>query len=159
MPRPLYIICAESGSEDNRTGLVSHYNVIETIQLQKQPEGMPPGAVEPGSIRLPMLKFRATAVWMKREDEPQGEYEFEMKLYIPPTSKEVLVQSGTFSFSPGKPLYRIVLIAAGPAFESPGTFRVESRVRRIGTDKWETQDYPIPVVLGLTPSDSSPAEE
>ena len=84
---------------------------------------------------------------MKREDEPAEEYEYETRLYVPPTNKELLVQSGRFSFSPGKPFYRIILIAAGPPFEGPGTLRIESRVRLVGADKWETQDYPIPVQM------------
>jgi hypothetical protein len=146
MPRPHYIIVSESGAEDTSTGLVSHYNVLESIRVQKHDAGMPRGAVS-GQVQVPWMTFRATAVWMKREDEPDGEYEYEMRLYIPPSNKELLAQSGEFTFSPGKPFFRITLVAGGPPFEGSGTFRIESRVRLVGTDKWETQEYPIPVEL------------
>jgi hypothetical protein len=35
MPRAVYIICSESGAEDERTRLVSHFNVIERVELTK----------------------------------------------------------------------------------------------------------------------------
>src|SRR6516162_554291 len=130
MPRPLYIICAESGSEDARTGLVSHFNVIESIQVWKRVDSN-----SSDQVRLPMLTFRATAVWMKNEGEPDGEYEFQMVLHLPPTNKELVAQEGRFSFL-GKPFFRIALIAGGPPFEGPGVFRIESRVRRVGAEKW-----------------------
>lgn len=33
MPQPVYIICSESGSVDKFTNRISHFNVLEELQL------------------------------------------------------------------------------------------------------------------------------
>lgn len=141
MPRPVYIICSESGSQDLNTGLVSHFQVIETIQISQIP--IPAGA----PVAVPALMFRATAVWMRNDDDPPDqEYEFETAFYPPPLGAEQIVQQGRFVFEAGKPLYRMIVMGQGPPFDGAGLFRIESRIRVAGQEGWLRQDYPIPVV-------------
>ncbi len=140
MPRPVYIICSESGSEDAQTGLVSHYHVIEKLrvvdfaQLQRQ------GA----AVLVPTNMFRATAVWMRTEDDPpEQEFEFETAFYMPPDGEELVVQKGRFFFTPEKPLYRMMVSGQSSPLPAPGLLRVENRVRRVGAKEWIRQDFPI----------------
>jgi hypothetical protein len=141
MARPVYIICSESGTEDKLTGLVSHFNVLERIQISKVPSSGPEE-----TILVQTLTFRATAVWMRSEDDsPDKEFEYQTILHIPPDNREQVVQEGRFFFGADKPLYRIVVMGSGPPFAGPGIFRIESRIRKVGDETWLRQDYPIEV--------------
>jgi len=138
MPRPLYIVCCEAGSEDRRTGLLSHFQLYEKITLRRLP--LPQG--RPVVMSLPM---RVVAVWMKFPDDPQEqEYDFEMAFYLP-DGREVIPHRGTFAFEPAAWQYRIAVHAnTFPPGLTTGTFRIECRIRRAGTtEDWVRQDYPI----------------
>jgi hypothetical protein len=38
MPKPIYILRSESGSEEKTTGLGRHFNVLEQFELNSSPE-------------------------------------------------------------------------------------------------------------------------
>lgn len=142
MPRPVYILCSESGSQDASTNLVSHFQVIETMQISPIPES------DAKVLVVPAVSFRMTAVWMKKPEDPEGqEYDFETVFYLPPDGEELIVQTGKFAFDGGKLLYRMIVIGLGPPFKGAGLFRVESRIRAVGQQEWLTQDYLIPISL------------
>ena len=146
MPRPVYIICSESGSDDLRTGLASFFNIIEKIQVARHPAQLSPK----GSFPLPVTPFRVTAVWMEeKDDKPSQEYEYEMRLVLPPAIV-VTPLEGKFTFEAGRILYRMSIIGALPAFAESGMFVAESRIRKVGELTWKSQDFPIPVEI-LTP--------
>jgi hypothetical protein len=142
MPKPVYILCSESGSEDKATSLVSHFNVIEQIELRelpRPPEGMIP-LVHPLSTQI-------TAVWTRAEgDDPTHLYEFKITIFLPPDGKELPVGSGTFIFD--KPRFRATAYVKGLVMNGPGSFRAEGRVRPVGSneDSWVVQNYEIPVL-------------
>jgi hypothetical protein len=141
MPKAVYILCSESGSEDKTTNVVSHFNVIEQIEIREL--ARPPGSVP----FVQALSCRITAVWAKAEsDEPSQEYEFRFSLYLPPEGNELPIGSGTFSLE--KPRFRAMGFVAGLVFPGTGTFRVECKIRPIGggEDSWITQSYEIPVI-------------
>jgi hypothetical protein len=141
MPRPVYILCSESGSQDLTTGLLSHFQVIETLNISAVPF---PAA---GVVVVPALMFRATAVWMRNADDlPEQEYEYETAFYFPPEGAEQVVQQGKFIFEADKPLYRMIVIGQGPPLSGPGLFRIENRIRKVGQAEWLRQDYHIPIV-------------
>jgi hypothetical protein len=144
MPRPVYILCSESGSEDAQTRLLSHFNTIERIRIAP----LPAEIVQPGKpIPIPSVALRATAVWMSNEeDSPEQEYEYQMAFYLPPDGEEQLVLEGRFFFDADKPLYRMVVLGMWPPFRAPGVLRIESRIRPVGGTEWLRQDYPISVV-------------
>src|SRR5260370_17632034 len=107
MPRPVYIICAESGAEDTLTGLLSHYKVLEKIQETASTQEQ----IEPGPNVISLQPLRVAAVWMRTEgDTIQQKYEFETPFILPPRGKKIVVPSGNFSFSPLNPPYRILVI-------------------------------------------------
>jgi hypothetical protein len=142
MPKPVYILCSESGSEDKATSLVSHFNVIEQIELRefpKPPEGFPP-MVQPLSMQI-------TAVWMRAEgDDPDQEYEFKITIFLPPDGKELPAGAGTVLFD--RPRFRATAYVQGLLMSASGSFRAEGRMRPIGghEDSWVTQTYEIAVL-------------
>ena len=150
MPKPVYILCSESGSLDAQSNLVSHYQVIEQFQVAQIPESV----LRSGQpVIVPQLKIRITAVWMRElEDSPEEPFEGEVLFYLPPDGKELVVHKATFSFGEGK-LYRFIVVALGPPFPGAGVLRVVARVRRSGEEAWlAQQEYPILVEL-LPPPD------
>ena len=83
MPKPVYIICSESGSEDKTTSLVSHFKVLEQIEIREPPK--PP---EGGTIVIGPLNFQMVAVWTAAEgDDPDQKYECVTSLFLPPDSR------------------------------------------------------------------------
>ena len=166
MPKPVYIICSESGSEDRLTGLISHYKVVEQILLQEAPlpkEGEP--------VVIPALRLQFMVVWaMSEDDRPGDEYEFSHSLFLPPDEKEVPLPGGTIFYEEGKHRCRFAVILDGLMFNGVGLFKVESKIRRVGEERWLSQIYEIPVIKHSHPNqpgggrhapggNGSPAEE
>jgi hypothetical protein len=146
MPKPVYIICSESGSEDKYTGLVSHFRVIEQINLQELPlpqEGKP--------LVIPAMPLQFTAVWaMAEDDRVNDEYEFRNSVVLP-DGKEITVQEGTIFFEENKTRQRFLVVLSRLTVNQPGLFKVESRFRRTGQENWLSQSYEIPVVRNSPP--------
>ena len=152
MPRPVYIVCSESGAEDTLTRLLSLFNVIEKIQIKNLPSAPPPGE----RLLVPTLTIRTTAVWMKTEnDVPDQEYEFQTVFCFPPDGRETVIQEGRLFFNADMPFARLATIVTSPPFPGPGLFRVLNRIRRVGTQEWLAQDYPI--VIEREPAPASDA--
>lgn len=148
MPKPVYIICSESGSEDRLTGLISHFKVVEQILLQESP---PP--VEGKPVVITAMPFQFMVVWaMSDDDRPGDEYEYCHSLFFPPGEKEVSLPGGTIFFEQGKPRYRFAMVLAGLTFKDVGIFKVESKIRRVGEESWLSQTYEIPVIKHSPPS-------
>jgi hypothetical protein len=148
MPKPVFIICSESGSEDRVTGLVSLFKVIERIELHDRP------APEEGRPIVPHpLPFQFVAVWALSEgDDTDHEYEFEHKLTLP-EGRETTLQSGTFFFEKERPRHRFTVIVNGFVPKGAGLFRVESRIRKVGEGNWLVQAYEMPVIQSSGESD------
>jgi hypothetical protein len=151
MPKPVYILCAESGAEDRITGLVSHFNVIEQIELReypRPPEGMA-AMVQP-------LSMQVTAAWMRVDgDDPSQQYELKLSVFLPPDGKEVLVGSDTIVMD--KLRYRATAYVKGLLMSNAGSFRAESRLRPVGSgdDSWLVQTYEVAVLyIKLDATDS-----
>jgi len=148
MPKPVYIICSQSGTVDQATNLVSLFHVVESLYVRPETPEYP----------TPSLTFRTTAVWMRAErDGPDDEYESEFLLHLPGQQPESPPGfTGRFRFT--QYFHRLVLDltlvrspdAGGIRFSTPGILRVECRIRPIGGKDWLSQEYPI--VLNLAPS-------
>lgn len=134
MPRPLYVICSESGSEDRETGLLSIYNVVDKLQVHN--------AASPEQRQnAPLTQLRITSVWMSEPGDEGNEFEFEVVLR-PPHGEEFKAGRGTFTFA--LPFFRIVAKIIGPLpIKGEGTLWVESRARKIGTKGWKAHEIPI----------------
>lgn len=143
MPHPVYIICCESGAEDRFTGVLSHFNVFEKFLVWKSNEGKAPELPERG-MSTTLQRMRVISVWMKSDDDPDdAEFEYSVEVTLPnDEANTTVVNSGKFSFT--KPLHRMVINFIGkPNVTRPGVLWLESKVRRIGTDSWISQRYPI----------------
>jgi hypothetical protein len=139
VPRPVYIICSESGSEDRQTALFSFFNIIEKIQIENRPAD--------GEVKLVgTMPFRATAVWMATDPEDwTEEYEAQMVFLLPRSNKELVVYEAPFRFGHDmlKPMQRFTVAGYCPPLDGPGFLRIESRIRKRGESNWLKQDYPI----------------
>jgi hypothetical protein len=148
MPRPVFIICAQSGSEDKDTHLLSMFNIMERIIIAPLPEGSDPLTTQPTNT------LRVAAAWMRTEgDVPQKEFEHQMVFRPPSGQPPVTTEIVRFRFD--KPYYRATAITSGFLFfAGMGILLVESRIRPVGTEEWLSQDYPI-----LVSQPDGPTEE
>jgi hypothetical protein len=134
MPKGIYVICSESGSEDKETGLLSLFNIIDKIQFAKGPA--------PQKNSAPLTQLRMTACWMREEMDKDHDFEFEAVLKLPMEIDEVVIGKGTFIFD--NPFFRINVRILGPLnFKGDGILLMESRVRKIGARAWHTHSRPI----------------
>jgi hypothetical protein len=144
MPIPVYIVCCESQSVDAATGLISHFNIFNQLNV---------AAVAPGESITPTptltmwFKMTASATWMRGDDD-EDEFEFQTVL-IAPGKPESKIAEGRFTFS--KQFQRIDSIVMGQIFTESGTFFVDSRIRKVGSDTWFSQRYYILVEAQLAP--------
>lgn len=138
MPRPLYIVCSESAAIDQDTNRASLFNVVEGLQVTVVPK--PSGE---GVAFVKTLDFRGIAVWMRNEDDdPEDEYEFELAARAPGDADENVFGDGKFKFT--KRLHRFnVLIGVHKPWTESGMFVFTSRIRRVGTSEWLSQEFPI----------------
>jgi len=159
MPRPVYILCCDSMSIDPLTGLPSYINVYDTITVNV----VPVATSQPVPLRL-----RASALWVLEQGEVFGlEYEHQF-LFRDPAASDVLTnesptagQSALVRFVFDKQYYRADAIIQGQPFSGPGIYRIESRLRQVGADRWLTQYFPLRVEViqhnhGPTPNLPSP---
>ena len=94
MPKPVYMLCCLSGSDDHNTGLPSHFNVIDRLELREitvaLPEGVKPFIVYTQPIRI-------VAVWWAVEDADfETEFEMELRGFLTPSKMETTFFSGKF---------------------------------------------------------------
>lgn len=137
MPRPIYIICAESGAEDKLSGLVSHYNVVECMAIRKIPK-----APESSSIVIAPSPLWITALWERTSGDEGQQFEFETVLILPPDQQEVKAASGVFAFEKLRHRFTVRMMGLIP-FRGPGTCWVESRVRQVGATEWLKQSFSL----------------
>lgn len=99
MPRPAYIICAESGANDKETSRLSHFNVIERLQVGLRVHGKP-SRNRKATILAEVFSFHIYAVWALGIREKMGdEYDFEMSIKRPWDAKAKVVHQGKFVFA------------------------------------------------------------
>lgn len=137
MPRPIYIICAQSGAVDRTTGLESLFKVLEKVQFSHQPQG----------FRTPAsaLPFRMVAAWLRTRNDPQGEvvYESEIAAHVE-GHDEVVVSTGQIVSNDA--ILRVTaegVLPVTPGFPRSGLYEIECRIRPVGQQEWLRQSYPI----------------
>jgi hypothetical protein len=142
MPKPLYILCSESGSDDKTTSMVSIFNVLEQIELRQAPK-----TPEGGLQIFPGLSLYVVAAWAATpEDDPEESFQYVLSLFLPPKDEVIDLLNGTFKFD--KPRFRMAAVLKGVQFRGPGIFRAESKIKRQadGDDAWLVQRYDVDVV-------------
>lgn len=155
MPRPVFIICAESVAHDKTTNLISLFHVLEGFQIFRAPDvatikkGMPKHHVS--SVAQPL--FVGVAKWRRNpEDDPNDEYEYELTATSPGVIEPKMLGRGTFAFSQTSHQFFARMQADWTA---EGTFRFASRIRKVGGSEWLSQDYEIDVLFVDIPGEPS----
>jgi hypothetical protein len=152
MPRPIYIICSQGGSEDKASGQVSLFNVIDKLFLRRNQPNTPPPPPQPG-----ISQIRITASWMRVSGDYDQEFEFETRMFFPPENAMYGVAKGTFTFA--QDWQRLTNVLVGPLpIQGPGILRVQNRVRRKGSEEWVAQECPI-IVEEVVPPPPPPEPE
>lgn len=141
MPKPVFIICSESGSVDRFTNLLSIHNIIERLSIRKRDE-RDGGEVPDG--HAPWLSIRVTALWEAEDDDRDERFEYQVGLRFP-EQEEKTVAEGEFMFKSRN--YRFVIRADGPPPSQDGSLIASSRIRRTGDDVWLSQEYEIEVEM------------
>jgi hypothetical protein len=137
MPKPVHIVCSESGSEDRITGKVSLVNLIEKIQIQKIPE-------KQTVVILAQFSLWVSSLWHREKHDEDKEFEYESLLYLPPEDSVVDAGKGAFLFN--KQSARITARFSGLIpFKGPGIMRAVVRIRAISGGDWISQEQPIEV--------------
>lgn len=139
MLRPVYIIASQSTAEDKLTNLMSLFSVFESVEFHAEPIS--------GNHPMPAQQFRVVAVWMREEGDEAIEFEQQFRFHRPGLGIEEVSAPAQFRFeSPERWLHRFMLICNSfPPVSASGIFEVESRVRRVGSEDWVSQRYPIRV--------------
>jgi hypothetical protein len=141
MPKPLYILCSESGSEDKNTGIASYFNVLDLIEIRELPK--PPE----GAIHLVQpIRFQIVAVWARTsEDDLEHPFQFTVSLFLPLKEEPLDLANGIFTFE--KPRFRATTIVSGLIFAGAGVMRAESKIRKLGDgdESWLVQSYDVEV--------------
>jgi hypothetical protein len=143
MPKPNYIICSESGSEDKETGLISLFNLVDTFQITKGP---------PLPTASPIAQLRVTSSWMRESGDEGKDFEFEA-LVKPPHGDEIKLAKGSFEFKTKFARVSVRLLGLFPV-TGEGIFWVETRIRRSGSKGWTSQKTPL--IFELIPSSPNP---
>lgn len=150
MPRPVYIILARIVVEDRTNGLVSIANVIEQIEIHRLPAaGASPEHVAATNVAtLQAQENEAIAVWMRNESDADDRVFQHQFVIVTPENEARVADPEPFSFEPGKFLQRFKLTVRGvPLLDKSGIVEIESRVRAIGEDAWQSQKYPYSILV------------
>jgi hypothetical protein len=140
MPLPVYIVCARSFSEDRSTGLVSFFHVVEGIGIAEIPQA------GESSIPRDIGELRVIAAWMKGdEDSSPDEFEHQLVFHLPGASDPITTIIVRFRFAMAIHRFGFSTGAVFATFKAPGLVRIESRVRKVGSEAWLSQSFPIRV--------------
>lgn len=139
MPRPLFIICAESASVDRYSNDLSIFNVIEGIQVFSGNADGSPNKSAPAD-GLPFLNVRIVAVWVADDIDRPHEYEQETRVRV--GNRERRPHHGTFRFTTRNHRFLVNIARFTP---EPGICVVEHAIRKVGDEHWQTQQYEFEV--------------
>jgi hypothetical protein len=141
MPKPVFIICCESGTEDKYTGMASLFNIIDRIVGN-------PLEADTGAILKQSLAVRIVAVWEASEQSDfEGEFNIEMRMLLPSQDQTAVLSSDTMRFTTSTPRHRSTIVIGAFRAAEAGQLVFESRVKRSFEVEWISQAYSIDVVL------------
>jgi hypothetical protein len=140
MPKPIFIVCSESGSADKYSNDVSIFNVLETLVFSS------PATNESGRVARDIDHVRITALWRADEDSSNGEYYHEFLIRIP-GREDIKVAGSAFLFRRNN--HRFICDAFLPrgdcAPQETCDMLFISRIRSVGEEAWVSQEYPIAI--------------
>jgi len=143
MLKPIYIICCELNLQDQASGLPSYINILEKVIFRKSAE--PP-------LAMITPQMRVFAAWMGEAEDINQELEFETNILVSGSNRMVNVHKGRFICS-GDGLIRLSAHLIGPSpVDGPGIMRIQNQIRRVDSEKWLIQEYPIIFEEALSPT-------
>src|SRR5262245_49785220 len=125
MPIPAYVMCSSSGAVDQRTNLVSLFNVVEAIDVYAA--GTPEKDIKTQAGRGNSLFVMA--VWLREDaDLPSAKYDGEIAIILPTGEELVTVGARDFEFPQSDVFFRFQAPTVPlVGFPSLGICRVEAR--------------------------------
>lgn len=139
MAKSVFIICAESSAVDDEGKTLSLFNILEKVQFHRLPKPQPEKS---SMVVVDAFRMRIVSVWLQEEGDQNETFECETFAVIPPSDLKIDFPGTTFKF--GLPFQRTVVFLRGILpFQGSGTMWVTSRIRKIGTEPWVSQSFPI----------------
>jgi hypothetical protein len=133
-----------------RPGLLNAIQIVDKLQITPIPVPLPG---EPPVVVI-WPGFVIIAAWLTEAHEIGEEYQLQTR-FIMPDGNPVPVGESTFRVGEpdrSKLLYRFLAkFNQPPPLGIPGTVFVESRIRRVGTENWQSQQSPILVEMIQAP--------
>ena len=156
MPKPVYMLCCQSGSDDERTKLASHFNVYDRVEIIVTPGK--PGSDGPAVIYT--MPLRIVAVWSadKKEDFDTT-FDVQVRLLAPQLREPRTIHDGKFRFEQGTPKQKFTFDIQGFFVSGEGDLVAECRIRRSGELRWLKQSYTIDVVIVPGPEAEEPPDD
>lgn len=165
MPRPAYIVCAQSGSVDQYTNRASMFDIVEVFKASQRPTSAEEvkkleaafGEDAPTEDGLSifvaeLLRLRILCTWMRSpEDSPTDRFESQIAIVTPDGQDFVKTVTTPTLFT--QVFHRVFVPEMRlPGFPGLGTYLVEGRLRREGATDWEwRQSFPFVVQEDSTP--------
>jgi hypothetical protein len=156
MPRPVYIVCAESVSHDKGTNLISLFHVLEGYTFSPPPVDAGPVVRIEGSLgRIPTsgLDFFGVANWARESsDDPKDLFEFVLEFSLPWEDGVQTINQGEVRFTKNFQRFMArIVVGIGKFPEQGGDIKFISKIRRSGSEgEWLSQEYRIPVTISNT---------
>jgi hypothetical protein len=146
MARSLFIICSQSIALDQITNALCVFHVLEGYDFSFSSTSPQKHGESDDTALFAPPSFFANAVWMRTEDDVDEDvFEWELSL-APPGKESQVIKSGLFSFT--KTFFRITVgISVQNIWTRTGICSVECRIRKVGSEMWISQDYPIPITV------------
>ena len=161
MAKPVYVICCANIIEDKSKNLVSVFSIIERLMIERFVSSKPKskskktnGSANAAQIDPSMIPelLQCVAVWMKSDRDSGQEYEHEWVIHYPNGKHNSAggVRPFRFSEEAMKDLQRFrlgIAFTALPKGDMDGVCRIESRIRKQGNKRWQSQEFPLRFVL------------
>lgn len=150
MPKPIYVICCDSISEDKTTNLLSLFAVLEKVivvktAVQSGDDVAAATAIGEQIGRQKATETRVVAVWMKEPGDEDCVFEHEFSFIAPDgktTSHPPPLQP--FGFERSTYLQRFTLTLVGfPVPKETCVVEIQSKVRMHGDEDWLIQSYSL----------------
>ena len=141
MPKPVYMLCCQTGSDDVRTNFASHLNILDSLHLVAASK-----ARDDEKLFAPYIPLRIVAVWsIDKPKDYDAEFEVQVGVKAPARIKETIIHQGQFRFESGKSKQRFTFDVQGFNPGGTGDVIVECRIRKLGESRWLRQTYTIEV--------------
>jgi hypothetical protein len=158
MPRPAYVMFANSGANDQVSNLVSLFDVIEIVNVFQ-----PNAPIQMPQVGTTMLN-RIVVAWLRLDgDSDADRFEGQIAVVNPDGTDLFVVPTEAFSFT--SPFFRWTAPVMPFGFSALGLHQIEARLRRVGQQEWLcrqtfpfiVQAMPMPVVP-VIPTPTPPLE-